>query len=100
MKLSDREILQRLGSGMAVAKVCEVAGISRTQFDNWWQLTIRSRVPTNLGSMSADLANAVAIERDRWGIPHVFADNDTDLFFGFGVAVAQDRLFQLDYLQI
>ena len=99
MKLSDREILQQLGNGTAIAEVCEAAGINRIQFDNWWQQTIRSRVPTNQGSTSADLAGAIAIERDHWGIPHVFANNDTDLFFGFGFAVAQDRLFQLDYLR-
>ena len=39
------------------------------------------------------------IRRDRWGIPHVEARDDHDLFFGFGYAVAQDRLFQLDYLR-
>ena len=41
----------------------------------------------------------VSIERDRWGIPHIYADHDTDLFFAFGYAMAQDRLFQLDYLR-
>ena len=30
---------------------------------------------------------------------YVFATNDDDLFFGFGYATAQDRLFQLDYLR-
>ena len=29
----------------------------------------------------------------------MYADDDTDLFFGFGLATAQDRLFQLDYLR-
>ena len=48
----------------------------------------------------ASLSHQVRIERDRWGIPHVHADNDRDLFFGFGYATAQDRLFQLDYLRL
>jgi len=39
------------------------------------------------------------IERDRWGIPHIFADNQHDLWFAFGFAMAQDRLFQMDYLR-
>jgi penicillin amidase len=30
-------------------------------------------------------------------VPHIEADCDNDLFFGFGYATAQDRLFQLDY---
>ena len=99
MDLSDREILQQLGCGESIAAVCASAGINRSQFDDWWQRTIQSRVPATNGSTAADLQAEVVIERDRWGIPHVFADNDTDLFFGFGIAVAQDRLFQLDYLR-
>jgi penicillin amidase len=99
MKMSDRDILQRLGSGASIDEVCAGTGINRSQFNEWWQQTIRSRVPKTDGSTTADLATPISIERDGWGIPHVFADNDADLFFGFGVAVAQDRLFQLDYLR-
>ena len=51
------------------------------------------------GKTLAGLQGPVRIVRDRWGIPHVDADNDRDLFFGFGYATAQDRLFQLDYLR-
>jgi acyl-homoserine lactone acylase PvdQ len=38
------------------------------------------------------------IVRDKRGVPHIKADNAWDLFFGFGYAQAQDRLWQLDYL--
>jgi penicillin amidase len=41
----------------------------------------------------------VRICRDGHGIPHVEAMSDADLFFGFGYATAQDRLFQLDFLR-
>ena len=37
------------------------------------------------------------IHRDTWGIPHITADNESDLFFAQGFATAQDRLFQMDY---
>ena len=37
--------------------------------------------------------------RDNLGIPHIYAANDADLFVGFGYAMAQDRLFQLDWLR-
>lgn len=39
----------------------------------------------------------VAIHRDRWGIPHVRAASEADVFFGQGFAAAQDRLFQMEY---
>ena len=35
--------------------------------------------------------------RDPWGIPHVFADTDTDAFRGLGYATAEDRAFQMTY---
>ena len=43
------------------------------------------------------LIDSVAIYRDRWGIPHVQAENEHDLFFAQGFATAQDRLWQMDY---
>ena len=41
----------------------------------------------------------VEIIRDQFGIPHIRAENDEDLFFGLGYAMAQDRFFQLDLLR-
>src|SRR5262245_43951549 len=39
----------------------------------------------------------VEVLRDRWGVPHIYAQNTDDLFFAQGVVVAQDRLFQIDW---
>ena len=36
------------------------------------------------------------IVRDRYGVPHIYAQTAHDLFFLQGYATAQDRLFQLD----
>jgi penicillin amidase len=38
----------------------------------------------------------VRIVRDRWGVPHIKAENQDDLFFAQGFVQAQDRLFQMD----
>ena len=38
----------------------------------------------------------VRVVRDRWGIPHITAENQDDLFFAQGFVQAQDRLFQMD----
>lgn len=35
------------------------------------------------------------IYRDKWGIAHIVADDEHDLFFAVGYAQAQDRLFQM-----
>src|SRR5215831_6247450 len=42
------------------------------------------------------LKDRVEVLRDRWGVPHIYAKNDDDLFFAQGFVVAQDRLFQLE----
>jgi penicillin amidase len=99
MKLAASELLRRLGSGRSIESVCKSAGISRSEFDTWWQAESEARVPAMNGTRQVQVKRPVRIERNAWGIPNIFADNDEDLFFGFGYAVAQDRLFQLDYLR-
>lgn len=99
MRLSSSQLLARLGAGESIAAVCEAAGISREEFQIWWKRETAARVPASSGTRSVGVKSSVRIVRDDWGIPHVFAENDDDLFFGFGYATAQDRLFQIDYLR-
>ena len=42
------------------------------------------------------LTDSVEILRDEWGINHIYANNQKDLFFAQGYAAAQDRLFQFE----
>lgn len=42
------------------------------------------------------LRQPVEILRDRWGIAHIYAQNEPDLFFAQGYTAASDRLFQLE----
>jgi penicillin amidase len=42
------------------------------------------------------LQQAVHVQRDRWGVAHIYAQNEHDLFFAQGFVVAQDRLFQME----
>src|SRR6188768_2055689 len=44
----------------------------------------------------AGLSQPVEILRDRWGINHIYAQNEADLFFAQGYAAARDRLFQFE----
>jgi len=43
------------------------------------------------------LEKTVTIHRDPWGIPHIRATSEADLFFAQGFATAQDRLWQMDF---
>jgi len=42
------------------------------------------------------LDEPVEIIRDEWGINHIYAKNQKDLFFAQGYAAAKDRLFQFE----
>jgi len=42
------------------------------------------------------LSQPVEILKDKWGISHIYAKTETDLFFAQGYNVARDRLFQLE----
>jgi penicillin amidase len=44
----------------------------------------------------AGLSRPVRIVRDRWGVPHIYAESEDDLFVAQGFVQAQDRLFQMD----
>ena len=54
-------------------------------------------LPQTSGTIEIDgLRARVEVVRDRWGIPHIRAANQDDLFFAQGFVQAQDRLFQID----
>ncbi|MBW2000206.1 MAG: penicillin acylase family protein [Deltaproteobacteria bacterium] len=44
-------------------------------------------------------AKKVTIIRDNYGIPHIYGHSLDEVFYGYGYALAQDRLFQLEILR-
>ncbi|MCB0356073.1 MAG: penicillin acylase family protein [Bdellovibrionales bacterium] len=44
----------------------------------------------------SSLNSPVTIQWDQYGVPHIFAENDHDLYFAQGYLHAKDRLFQMD----
>lgn len=42
------------------------------------------------------LRKPVTVLRDKWGVPHIYADTVEDLFFAQGFVAAQDRLYQME----
>jgi penicillin amidase len=45
------------------------------------------------------LAEEVEVYRDGYGIPHIFASNEHDLYMATGYIHAQDRLWQMDLMR-
>ena len=42
------------------------------------------------------LKDSVDIKVDAWGVPHIYAQNEADLFFAQGYYACRDRLFQFE----
>lgn len=62
----------------------------------YWLL--RRPLPQTKGTLRLRGLHApVEIIRDRWGVPHIYADNACDLMFAQGFVHAQDRLWQMDF---
>jgi len=52
--------------------------------------------PDNNEIITVGLSEPVEILRDKWGVNHIYAKNQHDLFFAQGYAAAKDRLFQFE----
>jgi penicillin amidase len=53
----------------------------------------------NANVILAGIADAVTVYRDEYGVPHIYAKNDADLYRAVGYCMAQDRLWQMDLLR-
>ena len=99
MAIDSRRILHQLGRGESVDDVRAAAGLTEAEFEAWWNEELQRRLAVIDGRASCPVGAAVEIQRDASGLPHIYAETDTDLFVGYGYAMAQDRLFQMDYLR-
>jgi penicillin G amidase len=55
-----------------------------------------AQTPAPVTLQAPGLNLPVEIIRDRWGINHIYAANEGDLFFAQGYAAVKDRLFQFE----
>ena len=58
-----------------------------------------SKIPQREGELNLSiLSSEVEVIYDSYGIPHIYANNDEDLYRALGYIHAQDRLFQFEIL--
>ena len=58
--------------------------------------TVRDSFPQTSGEITADVAAPVTVKRDSLGVPQIYAENISDLFFAQGFVHAQDRFWEMD----
>lgn len=79
------------------AEAAEQAGVSEAELDAARDALLAARLPPSSLTLRGIVERPVRIVRDRTGTPHVYAETARDLFVGYGLALAQDRLWQIDY---
>lgn len=79
----------RIGAGITVIlAVTAIIGF-------FWFFT--SAVPDYSGTLTLEgLTAPVEVRTDDHGIPHIYAENESDLYFAQGYIIARERLFQMD----
>ena len=59
---------------------------------------LRTSLPQLNGEITLrGLSSEVTVHRDPYGIPHIYAENEADLYFAVGFVHAQDRLWQMEF---
>ena len=72
-----------------------VAGVIFISGGGWFYLS--GLLPDIDGSLVTSKVKAkTQITRDKWGVPHITAENGKDAYFALGFTLAQDRLFQME----
>ncbi|WP_334878303.1 penicillin acylase family protein [Nostoc sp.] len=60
--------------------------------------TVRQSFPQESGTIQLpELKAEVTVQRDKWGVPHIYAANSHDLFMAQGYIHAQERFWQMDF---
>jgi penicillin amidase len=62
----------------------------------YWALVYRPHPRLEGRLNTPGLAAPVEVLRDRWGVPHLYANAEADLWFAQGFVHAQDRLWQME----
>lgn len=72
-------------------------GITRRALSNLKRRYLKSKLPVLSGEIQAPLDALAKVMRDRWGVVHIAANAVADCYTALGYAMAQDRLWHLDF---
>ncbi len=87
------EIMRRILLGIALLLILVLIGAGVAGI-----IMVRRPFPTTDGTLTLPgLQAEVTIYRDELGIPHIYAQNEHDLFMAQGYVHAQDRFWQMEF---
>ncbi|HEY3784778.1 MAG TPA: penicillin acylase family protein [Steroidobacteraceae bacterium] len=75
---------------------CALTAVSSAAETQWAQLAAANAAIIEGNRQVSGLHQPVRVQRDRWGVAHIYAKDPHDLFFAQGYVAAQDRLFQME----
>ena len=93
---TDLNVLAAMRGDVSPSDICQAAGITRDELTAAVRADLEGRLPPADLRLRGGVRGTLEIVRDRFGIPHIFATTTPDLFYGLGLAMGQDRLWQMD----
>ncbi len=72
------------------------SGFTEAEFAQQQDAYLLSKLPTSI-LHNRPPGTGARVVRDRFGVPHIFAETEEDMWCASGFVQAQDRLWQLDY---
>ena len=96
----QKDVVMRLLRGeISSEDAARELGVSAQAVGSLKRRYLKSKQPKKRETVRAVVDQPVTVLRDKWGVAHVEAASMADCFTGLGYAMAQDRLWQMDYMR-
>ncbi|BBK32516.1 penicillin amidase [Stella humosa] len=99
MTISQSALLAALAGAEPIEDVCRASGATAAELAAARDAFLAGQGAIGDAVLTGPVGGRVEILRDRAGVPHIHAGTTADLYFGLGVAMAEDRLWQMDRLR-
>lgn len=99
MAFTAEQLVAGLASGKGLAEIAAGAGVSTQEAAEVWREYASSKLPPAEATLQAGVDGQVEVIRDKNGVPHIYAGSERDLYCGLGFAMAQDKLWMMDYMR-
>lgn len=97
---NQKDVLMQLLRGeISTQNAADALDISAQAVGSLKRRYLKSKQPRKHEILKATVDQPVTVLRDVWGVAHIEAHSTADCFTALGYAMAQDRLWQMDYMR-